>query len=247
MTAYFGKERPEGLIAKDYELQANILSKTGGSNEEVKNAYLKGASLDTVLTSKIDFLKAGAEFFKTKGDSLSRITEGDIRMEIIKLKPNPSQRDYFDAGLAYYQGKDYKKSDSIFTFYTQKWPEEVFGWQMEFSIQRAIDTSMALGLAVAPGLKYLEVLEKDTAKNKKTIIGVAGYLAQYYANIAKDKEKAIVYLEKLVLLDPTNPDFKKYLEDMKKPAPKPPKSGPRPKPNARPKAPAIVKNALAKK
>jgi tetratricopeptide (TPR) repeat protein len=249
MDAYFGKERPEGLIAKDYELQAKILLKTGGSNEEVKNVFLKGAALDTVLTSKIDGLKAAAEIFKARGDSLSRITEGDIRVEIIKLKPTPSQRDYFDAGLAYYQGKDYKKSDSIFTFYTQKWPDEVFGWQMEFSIQRAIDTSMALGLAVPSGLKYLEVLEKDkdTAKNKKTIIGVAGYLAQYYANIAKDREKAIVYLEKLVALDPTNADFKKYLDDMKKP-PKPQKSGPRPPvPNARPKAPDTGKNIALNK
>jgi Flp pilus assembly protein TadD len=234
IDSYFAKERPEGYISKDYELLANILAKTGGSNEDVKNAYLKGADIDTVLTSKIDFLKAGAEFFKTRGDSLSRITEGDIRQQIIKLKPNPSQRDYFDAGLAYYQGKDYIKSDSIFSYYTQKWPDEVFGWQMEFSIQRAKDTAMTLGLAVPPGIKYLEVLEKDTAKNKKTIIGLSGYLAQYYANIAKDREKAIVYLEKMVMYDPTNADFKKYLDDMKKPAPVK-KNGPNPGPNVKPK------------
>ena len=93
--------------------------------------------------------------------------------------------------------------------YIEKWPDEVFGYQLEFSIQRALDTSMTLGLAVPVGIKYLEVLEKDTAKNKKTIIGVAGYLAQYYANIAKDREKAIVYLEKMVMYDPANSDFKK--------------------------------------
>lgn len=228
---FFAKEK-EPVILADIKLKADILSKAGGSPDEVMNTYLQGVEMDTVLQSKIDFLKQGAEYFKAKGDSISRIKEGDLRLAIIKLKPNPSQRDYFDFGFAYYQGKDYKRADSVFTFYIQKWPDSVYGWQMEFSIQRAIDTSMALGLAVPPGIKYLEVLEKDTAKNKKAIIGVAGYLAQYYANIAKDKEKAIVYLEKLVLLDPTNVDFKKYLDDMKKPVPK---SSTNPKGNAPPK------------
>ncbi len=254
---YFGKEKTETIIALDYKLKADILSQTGGTPDEVFNTYIQGAAVDTVLSSKIDFLKQGADFFKAKGDSLSRVKEGDIRLAIIKLKPNAGQRDYFDAGLAYYQGKDYKRSDSLFTYYTQKWPDEIFGWQMEFSIQRAIDTSMALGLAIPPGIKYLEVLEKDTAKNKKTIIGVAGYLAQYYANIAKDKEKAIVYLEKMVLLDPANVDFKKYLDDMKKPAPKtgsnprgattPNTGNPKPASNVKLKTSDTTKSTVAKK
>ena len=228
LNDYFTKEKPDQVISKDYVLQSAIYSKTGGSNEDIKNAIFKGVALDTVMTSKIDILKAAADSFKAKGDSLSRIVEGDIRVFIIKTKPNPSQRDYFDAGLAYYQGKAYAQSDSIFKYYTEKWPEEIFGWQMEFSIQRALDTAMTLGLAVPYATKYLEVLEKDTAKNKKTIIGVAGYLAQYYANIAKDRDKAIVYLEKMVMYDPANADFKKYLDDMKKPPKAAPKGNPSP-------------------
>jgi len=217
---YFNRENTEKIIPMDYKLKADVLSNIGGSSDVIYSTYIQGAEIDTVLTSKIDFLTKGADFFKKKGDSLSRNKEGDLRMAILKLKPDPSQRDIFDAGFAYYQGKNYVKSDSIFNFFTKKWPDEIFGWQMEFAIQSAIDTSMALGLAVPPGIKYLEILEKDTAKNKQSIIGIASYLAQYYANILKDKEKAIVYLEKLVLLDPTNDTFKKYLDDMKKPDPK---------------------------
>jgi hypothetical protein len=118
-------------------------------------------------------------------------------------------------GLAYYQGKNYTRADSVIGGYVQKWPDDKFGWSMEFNIKRAMDTSMVQGLAVSPALKYLEVLEKDTTGNKKTIIQVAGYLAQYYANIAKDKEKALVYLQKMLALDPTNADIKKYVDDMK--------------------------------
>lgn len=113
---------------------------------------------------------------------------------------------------------------------------------MQFNIKRAMDTSMALGLAVQPAIKYLEVLEKDTA-NKKTTLQVAGYLAQYYANIAKDKEKALVYLQKMLALDPTNPDIKKYVDDMKKPAPK---TGTNPKGAAAPKTDIPKQAATAK-
>jgi tetratricopeptide (TPR) repeat protein len=216
----FSKEK-DNPVTEDYKLKADIYSGIGVSSDSVVIAFLDAVNSDTTLKGKIDLLKKGAETLKAKGDSISRLREGDLRLTILNLKSNPGQRDYFDAGFAYYQGKDYTKSDSLFVIYTQKWPDELFGWQMEFSIQRAIDTSMALGLAVPAGIKYLEVLEKDTVKNKKTIIGVAGYLAQYYANIAKDKEKAIVYLEKMLLLDPTNENFKKYLDDMKSPPTKP--------------------------
>ena len=218
---YFAKEKPEQVIAMDYKLRADILSNTGASCDELYTIYIQGSTLDTVLTSKIDFLKQGADFLKAKGDSLCRNKEGDIRLAIIKLKPNPGQRDFFDAGFAFYQGKNYTRSDSVFTVYSQKWPDETFGWQWKFNSQKAIDTSMEKGLAIETGLKYLEVLEKDTVKNKTSIINTAGYLAQYYANVVKDKDKAIVYLEKMLALDPNNEAIKNNLNILKKaPAPK---------------------------
>src|SRR5436190_15588082 len=96
---YFAKEKPEQVIALDYKLKADILAQTGGTPDEVYTNYMQGAMIDTVLTSKIDFLKQGAEYFKAKGDSISRNKEGDLRLAIIKLKPNPGQRDFFDAGF----------------------------------------------------------------------------------------------------------------------------------------------------
>ena len=254
---YFAKEKPEGVISLDYKLKADILSKTKGTPDEVYATYIQGATLDTVITSKIDFIKQGAEYFKAAGDSISRNREGDLRLLITKLKPNPGQRDFFDAGFAFYQGKNYTRSDSLFTIYTQKWPEETFGWQWKFNIQRALDTTMEKGLAVQPAIKYLEVLEKDTAKNKSAILSTAGYLAGYYANIAKDKEKAITYLEKMLALDPNNENIKNNLNILKKPQKQPatspkgnaaPKTGnPKPEPVAKSKITTTTKNAVVKK
>ncbi|MES1214005.1 MAG: tetratricopeptide repeat protein [Bacteroidota bacterium] len=240
---YFGREKQEGIIALDYKLKADILSQTGGTPDEVFATYIQGVTVDTVLTSKIDFLKQGADYFKAKGDSISRNKEGDLRVMIIKLKANPGQRDYFDAGYAYFQGKDYSKSLDLFNTYSQKWPDETFGWQWIFNIQRTIDSTMEKGLAVEPALKYLSILEKDTVKYKSAIISTAGYLAGYYNNIAKDKEKALEFLKKMLALDPANENIQNNINILEKSAT--PKQPANPKGNGTPKtgAPKPAPNA----
>ena len=226
---FFSKSGDENdaIILYDYQLRADILDKTGGTPEEISGAYLQSTRVDTLANLKVDLLKKGADRFKARGDSLSRVLEGVLRTEVIKVKPTPSQRDYFDAGFAFYQGKDYTHADSLFTIYVNKYPEESYGYMMLYNIQRAVDTSMEKGTAVPWAIKYLEILEKDTVKNKKTIIGVAGYLAAYSANILKDKEKALQYLRRMLSLDPTNAAIQQNISVLEKaPAnkPEPPKT-----------------------
>lgn len=240
---FLAKKNPDDIILYDYQLRADILDKTGGTIEEIFNTYVQGASLDTLMSLKVDLLKKGADRFKAKGDSLSRIKEGDLRALVIKMKENASQRDYFDAGFAYYQGKDYERAKGLFNTYSQKWPDETFGWQMLFQIGRLEDTTMEKGLAVPYAIKYLEVLEKDTAKNKKSILSTAGYLAQYNANILKDKVKAVEYFKKMLVLDPTNLDIPKYIQQLEAASQqiKPPSVTPRG--NSLPAKPATTKPA----
>ena len=241
---FFGRtgDEMDGVALYDYQLRADIIDKTGGTPAEVFDTYLQSTRVDTLANLKVDLLKKGADRFKAKGDSLSRIIEGDLRTLILTTKPNPSQRDLFDAGFAYYQGKSYGTADSLFGVYVTKYPEESFGYMMKYNIQRAIDTSMELGSAVPWAEKYLVILEKDTVKNKKTIIGVAGYLAAYSANVLKDKEKALVYLRRMLSLDPTNAAIQQNITVLEKAAaPKPetaPKTDQAPKPEAAPKSSA---------
>jgi hypothetical protein len=88
---------------------------------------------------------------------------------------------------------------------------------------------MEKGLAVPFAAKYLEILEKDTAKNKKEIIGTASYLASYYANILKDKVKALEYLKKMLALDPTNEIIKNNIKALEKSMETKPKAATTPK------------------
>ncbi len=219
---YFAKEKQEDIILGDVKLKADILSKTGGSPDDIYNTYIRGVELDSVLTSKIDFLKQGADAFKTRGDSVSRNREGDMRLVIINLKPKPNLNDYYDAGFAYYKGSNLLRADSLFKIITVLYPDEKYGWEREFQVWRILDSTMEKGLAVPFALKYLEILERDTAKNKREIIGTSSYLASYYANIAKDKVKALEYLKKMLVFDPTNEVIINNINALEKaPAPKP--------------------------
>lgn len=215
---FFEKKNPEDLLLYDYQLRADILDKTGGTVDEVYDTYLQGMSIDTTLSLKLDFLKKGAEKFKVRKDSIGYEKQGDLLLQVLRMKEGPSMRDYFDAGFAFYQSENYTRADSVFDVFIEKYPDEVYGPMMEYNIHRAIDSTMEKGAAVPWAEKYLAMLEKDTAKNKKTIIGVAGYLAQYHANIAKDVNKAIEYLQKMLDLDPENEALQKTMESLKKAA-----------------------------
>ena len=221
---YFAKEKKEDIILGDVKLKADILSKTGGSPDEVYNTYIQGVGLDSVLTSKIDFLKQGAEGFKAKGDSENRIKEGDMRMLILALKPKLNLNDYYDAGFAYYKGNNLTKADSLFERITVLYPDEKYGWERRYQIGRINDSTMEKGLAVPFAIKYLEILDKDTAKNKKEIISTSSYLAAYYANILKDKVKALEYLKKMLVLDPTNEIIISNINALEKPPAPAPKT-----------------------
>ncbi len=182
------------------------------------NTYIQGALLDTVLYSKIDFLKLGATALKEKGDITSRLREGDIRLFILKLKPKPSLNDYYDAGSAYYKGNNLERADSLFEKITALFPIEKYGWERRYTIARINDSTMQKGTTIPFALKYLEVLEKDKEKNKKEIISTSAYLATYYANIVKDRTNSLIYLKKILALDPLNTEIQnniKKLEEVK--------------------------------
>ncbi|HVT86952.1 MAG TPA: tetratricopeptide repeat protein [Chitinophagaceae bacterium] len=217
---YFAKEKPEKIIPLDYLLKANIYSGVGNNPDAVVKTFIEAANADTTITGKINLLKRGADLMKTKGN---RAQEANLRELIFKTNPSPSNLDIFNWGLALFFDSSYARADSVFGLYSAKYPDQTFGWQWQFNSERQMDTSMEKGLAVPIATKYLELLAKDSLKNKTSIMGVAGYLAQYYANIAKDATKALVYINEMLALDPGNAnlnDVKKSLEDsLKKPAP----------------------------
>ncbi|HEX5652364.1 MAG TPA: tetratricopeptide repeat protein [Chitinophagaceae bacterium] len=227
---YFAKEKPEDFIGFDYALKADIYSKFPGQEAVVFDSYLEGVKIDTVLDNKVEILKKGAEFFRKRNE---REKEGDLMVKLLEIKPKPSINDYFDAGRAYYFGKQYAKSRDLFTTFIQKYPDEVYGYEWVFNNSKVIDTLKKDSIAVPDALKLFDFSAKDTTKFKRQYISAASYLAIYYANDAKDKDKAIEYLKKWQEADTANAEaIQKNIDILQKSG----KSSPGPRGNSTPRA-----------
>jgi Flp pilus assembly protein TadD len=237
---YFAKEKPEDFIGFDYALKADIYSKFPGQEAVVFDSYLEGVKIDTVLDNKVEILKKGAEFFRKRNE---REKEGDLMVKLLGIKPKPSINDYFDAGRAYYFGKQYAKSRDIFTTFIQKYPDEVYGYEWVFNNSKVIDTLKKDSIAVPDALKLFDFSAKDTTKFKRQYISAASYLAIYYANDAKDKDKAIEYLKKWQEADTANAEaIQKNIDILQKGGKSSPgprsnsgqRAGSKPSPNSKP-------------
>jgi tetratricopeptide (TPR) repeat protein len=126
--------------------------------------------------------------------------------------------DLFNWGLAHYRAGEYLTADSIFGIYVTKYPEQSFGyyWQARSNVAR--DTDIENGLAVPHYQKLIDVLQQDTANAnyKKWLVEAYAYLAAYEANTQKDYKEAVDYFEKVLEVDPENPDAKKYIAILEK-------------------------------
>ena len=119
-----------------------------------------------------------------------------------------------------------------------KWNDQVFGYEWAYNNARIVDTVKKDSIAVPDALKLYDFSVSDTVKYKKQIISSASFLAIYYANDAKDKEKAIDFLKKWQAADVANAEnIQKNIDMlMKPPAPKPSGTKPPAKPGTKPAA-----------
>ena len=233
INKYFGKEKVEDQIANDYKLLANILGRTGGTADEVLNAYVKGAPLDSVISSRIDYLKEGAAYLK---GIKARDKEAQIIQMVIGLKPKPTINDYFDLALAQYFSEQKEQSRNTSLKMIELYPDQIYGyeWAYNNSISVVTDTtqpekfrdSLKLAWAGPDALKMYEFTQKDTVKFKKQYLNSVRYLAQFYINMKKDKEKSLEFFEKWLQADPANAvAIQQYMDQVKKMVIKPTPNG----------------------
>lgn len=113
--------------------------------------------------------------------------------------------------LAYdeFKSENYQKSDSLFSIYKVKYPDEVYGHYWSFRAKSLIDSTMEKGLALEDCKNFVKVAESDIVANKSTLVTAYSYLAGYTANIEKDLKKTLNYLYKLLEIDPYNLDAKR--------------------------------------
>ncbi len=213
VNEYFAKEKKDDIILGDVRLKADILSKTGGSPDEIYKTYIQGIELDSVLTSKVDFLKQAAAYFKQ-----SKLKDKEIQVieKIIELKPRPTINDYFDLMKLNYDLNNNARSREVALLMRDKFQDQVFGYDWAFKNSAIVDTVKRDSIAVPDALKLYDFAQKDTIKFKAQYFNTVRFLAGFYYN-TKDKEKSMIFLQKWQNLDSANAAaIQGYMDAIKK-------------------------------
>jgi len=217
---FFLKKNPEDVILPDYEIKAAVESKTGGTPDQIYNTYMAGIALDTTAEAKVGYLKKGVAYFK---ENKIRDKEAQMIQKLIEIKPKPTINDYFDLTLAhYFSGNNAKSREAALLMRDDKYPDQVYGYEWALNNSIVLDSAKQDSIAVPDALKLYGFADKDTVKFKKQYISSVRFLAAYYINKAKDKDKSLEFFGKWLAADPANsPTIQPIIDQIKKMQTKP--------------------------
>ena len=219
-TEYFKRQSIDKITAADYVECAKNMLKIPGNETQAGLLIDKALALDSIEANKVLYLKSIAQFFENRKEFKNA---ADYYNKIVSIKKNPTKFDINTTGFNYYKGGAYQQSIDAFTLSTNKFPDDPYAFNMIGKSSWAIDTTMTLGLANAAFEKTIQLGMVDSLKYKPQLMTAYKYFVAYYANIMKDKTKAVEYVEKAVALDPTDAEANDYKNALlnKKPATKP--------------------------
>lgn len=198
---YFKHQSAEKITSGDYIEYAKNLLKIPGNEAQAGLFVEKALALDSVESNKVQYVKSIAQAYETKKNYKDA---ADWYRKIIKIKKNPGKVDLYNSGYNYYKASVYDSAINIFNQYSQKFPDDIFGFFMTGKTSWIIDSTLQLGLANAAFERTIQIGLADTVKYKSQLITSYRYFASYDANIKKDKVSAVGYLDKILSLDPAD-------------------------------------------
>lgn len=215
MKLYFDKGADSTIIGRDYLTMGDFYSSTPGQDSVAAVYYAKGVDLEkdsTVLYGyfrKLADMATAREDYAAQAKWLGKYYAGNEKANNLDL---------FNWGLANIRAEDYASADSVFGMYVAKYPEQSYGYYWQAKSKAYQDSGMKEGLAVPAYQKLVEVLEKNSTdpNYKKWIVEAYGYLAAYETNTEKDYAEAKNYFEKVIEVDPSNAEAKKYIALLEK-------------------------------
>ncbi|MBC8035269.1 MAG: tetratricopeptide repeat protein [Chitinophagaceae bacterium] len=215
MNRYFSREADSNYVIKDYEVMGEIYTSLEGQQDSAVFYYGKASLLAANDTIRSGYYKKLADLYKGVKDYKK---QAEWLGKYYAISPGNSNVDLFNWGVAHYMAKEYETADSVFGVYEEKYPDQRFGYYWRARSNAALDSTMEKGLAIPHYENVIRISEQDTTDdvNRKRLIEAYGYMAAFKANTEKDVPAAIAYFEKLVAIDPTNSDAKRYIEILKK-------------------------------
>ena len=215
MSTYFAKAPDSAHVVKDYETMAELYLSQGGSQDSAARYFEKALALVTDSTAKYDYYKKLAKMY---GGMQNNAAEADWLGLYYTGNEDATNVDLFNWALAHYKAGEFEAADSVFGLYTEKYPDQTFGYYWRARSNMARENAMEEGYAIPHYQKLIEMAEGDLTNetNKKWLIEAYGYLAAYQTNTHKNYAEAITLFEKLLTLDPQNEDAQKYISILKK-------------------------------
>lgn len=214
MERYFATAPDSLLMARDFETASQLYA--SNKADSLAKIYLVKATEREIDTTRLlaDYRKL-ADIAKADNDDSEQAKWLGLSYAANKKANNV---DLYYWAVAHFNAREYDKADSAFGLYAAKYPEQSFGYYWQARSKALLDSGMREGLAIPAYHKLIDILQKDTTdKNyKKWMVEAYAYLAAYEANTQKDYAEAKDYFGKLLEVDPTNEDAKKYIAILEK-------------------------------
>lgn len=212
---FFKKAKPEDIVPKDYDLIGDIFAGTKGSEALAFANYEKAMDADTVQDNKASYLDKAVALAKKLGDKPATAYWLDKQY---KAKKSPSNVDMYNLGRAFFDAGAsgdfafYSKADSVFVVYTEKYPDQAYGYYWRARSNWSIDTSMVNGMANPHFEKFVQVASasKDSASFRPQIKLAYKYFVGYNIFVKKDYKVAIEFCDKILAIDPADKEALEY-------------------------------------
>lgn len=215
MQTYFDKGADSTIIGRDYLTMGDFYAASSGKDSLAAVYYAKGVDDEKDSTVRYTYYKKLAGY---AGETKNYAVQAKWLEKYYTGNPKANNLDLFTWGLANIRAEQYPAADSVFTTYVAKYPDQSYGYYWQAKTKALQDSGMKQGLAVPAYEKLVAVLEKDTtdANYKRWMVEACGYLAAYKTNTEKNYGDAVDYFEKVLAVDPTNVDAKKYINLLEK-------------------------------
>jgi tetratricopeptide (TPR) repeat protein len=200
---YFKRQIPEKITTADYAEYIKNLFKIPGNEIQAGLVVDNIVLSDSMENNKVNYLKIAAQYYETKKNF---IEAANWYNKVVGVKKTPTKYDFNTVGLNYYKGGAYQQSINAFTLSASIYPDDPYTYNMIGKSSWAIDSTMEKGMANAAFEKTIQLSMADTIKYKPQLMTSYKYFVAYYANVLKDKNTAMQYVEKALSLDPGDSD-----------------------------------------
>ena len=216
LNHYLSLEADSNIVAKDFETMATLYATIDNMQDSVIANYTKAAAITKYAVEGYSYYRKIADLYKERDDYAN---QAHWLGKFYQNNDRASNLDLFNWGIAYFRAEQYTKADTVFGQYTEKYPDQGFGYYWRARTNALRDSTMQEGLAIPYYDQLIDVIEeKDTLSttHKKWLVQAYGYKAAWATNELNDYPAAIDNLNKVLEIDPANKDARRYLTILEK-------------------------------